>query len=49
MAIEAVFVSVVADSRFPAGQVVMTAGVDALVRQGGLNPSQYLRRHLSGD
>ena len=49
MAIEAVFVSVVADSCFPAGQVVMTAGVDALVRQGGLNPSQYLRRHLSGD
>ncbi|TVO63299.1 hypothetical protein [Denitromonas ohlonensis] len=35
--------------RFPSGQVVMTAGVDALVRQGLLNPSPYLRRHLHGD
>jgi hypothetical protein len=27
----------------------MTAGVDELVRQGQLNPSSYLRRHISGD
>ena len=27
----------------------MTAGVDELVRQGRLNPSPYLRRHLHGD
>ena len=49
MAVEALFISLVANSRFPPGQVVMTAGVDELVRQGRLNPSQYLRRHLSGD
>ena len=27
----------------------MTAGVDELVRQGRLNPTPYLRRHLHGD
>ena len=31
------------------GHLVMTIGVDALVRQGRLNPAPYLRRHLSGD
>jgi len=31
------------------GQVVMTCGVDALIRQGLLNPIPYLYRHLSGD
>ncbi len=36
-------------ARFAAGQVVMTAGVDELVRQGRLNPTPYLRRHLHGD
>ena len=36
-------------SRFSPGQVVMTAGVDELVRQGRLNPTPYLRRHLHGD
>ncbi len=36
-------------ARFSPGQVVMTAGVDELVRQGRLNPSPYLRRHLGGD
>lgn len=36
-------------ARFSPGQVVMTAGVDELVRQGRLNPSPYLRRHISGD
>lgn len=36
-------------ARFSPGQVVMTAGVDELVRQGRLNPTLYLRRHLHGD
>lgn len=36
-------------ARFSPGQVVMTIGIDALVQQGWLNPSPYLRRHLSGD
>jgi hypothetical protein len=27
----------------------MTTGVDELVRQGRLNPTPYLRRHLHGD
>lgn len=49
MAHEALFISVVSQSRFPTGQLVMTAGVDELVRQGQLNPSPYLRRHISGD
>lgn len=49
MAHEALFIRVVSQSRFPTGQLVMTAGVDELVRQGRLNPSPYLRRHLGGD
>ena len=49
MAHEALFISIVTQSRLPTGQLVMTAGVDELVRQGQLNPSQYLHRHLSGD
>ena len=36
-------------ARFSPGQVVMTAGVNELVRQGRLNPTPYLRRHLHGD
>ena len=36
-------------ARFSPGQVVMPAGVDELVRQGRLNPTPYLRRHLGGD
>ena len=36
-------------ARFSPGQVVMTGGVDELVRQGRLNPTPYLRRHLHGD
>ncbi len=36
-------------ARFSPGQVVMTAGIDELVRQGRLNPTPYLRRHLDGD
>ena len=35
--------------RFDPGQVVMTIAVDALARQGRLNPAPYLRRHLSAD
>ena len=35
-------------ARFSPGQVVMTAGVDELVRQGRLHPTPYLRRHLPG-
>lgn len=35
--------------RFSPGQVVMTAGVDELVRQGRLNPTPYLSRHLHGE
>ncbi|WP_435605810.1 hypothetical protein [Pseudomonas knackmussii] len=35
--------------RFSPGQVVVTAGIDELVRQGQLNPAPYLRRHLGGD
>ncbi|HBP5443623.1 TPA: hypothetical protein ACKP1S_002850 [Pseudomonas aeruginosa] len=35
--------------RFSPGQVVMTIGVDELVKQGQLNPVSYLRRHLDGD
>jgi len=49
MAIEALFINVVASSRFPAGKLLMTAGVDELVRQGRLNPTPYLSRHLGGD
>ena len=36
-------------ARFSPGQAVMTIGVDTLVQQGRLNPSPFLRRHLSGD
>lgn len=35
--------------RFNSGQIVMTIGVNELVRQGALNPAPYLRRHLGGD
>ncbi len=41
--------NLVSRPRFSPGQVVMTAGVDELVRQGRLNPTPYLRRHLHGD
>jgi hypothetical protein len=49
MSVEALFIRLVQNSRFPPGQIVMTAGVDDLVQQGRLNPSVYLHRHLSGD
>ena len=35
--------------RFAPGRVLMTCGVDALVRQGRINPVPFLQRHLSGD
>ncbi|WP_061958342.1 hypothetical protein [Cupriavidus pauculus] len=41
--------NLVSQARFSPGQVVMTAGVDELIRQGRLNPTPYLRRHLHGD
>lgn len=34
---------------FPAGQVVMTAGISELVQRGIYNPVLYLQRHLNGD
>ncbi|MGQ0697507.1 MAG: hypothetical protein ACT4PZ_04620 [Panacagrimonas sp.] len=49
MAHEALLISVVSQAQFPPGHVVMTTGVDELVQEGRLNPSSYLRRHLSGD
>lgn len=49
MAHEALFISVVSEPRFPTGQLVVTQGVDELIRHGRLNPSAYLSRHLTGD
>ena len=41
--------SIVHRPRFRTGQVVMTPGINELVRQGVLNPLPFLRRHLRGD
>ncbi len=49
MAPQVLFVSVTSKPLFSRGQLVLTAGVADLVQQGRLNPSAYLRRHLSGD
>lgn len=49
MAHEVLLLSVVPRPSFTGGQLVMTAGVAELIRQGWINPSAYLRRHLSGD
>ncbi|MFG6935545.1 hypothetical protein ACGYWA_06880 [Burkholderia pseudomallei] len=35
--------------RFKPGRLLMTAGVDALIHEGRLNPLPYLRRHLRAD
>ncbi|VBF49890.1 hypothetical protein [Burkholderia pseudomallei] len=35
--------------RFKPGRLIMTAGVDALIHEGRLNPLPYLRRHLRAD
>jgi hypothetical protein len=34
---------------FKPGRLIMTAGVDALIHDGRLNPLPYLRRHLRAD
>jgi hypothetical protein len=44
-----IFINVTHNARFPTGRLLLTAGVDDLVRQGRLNPSPYLSRHLNGD
>ncbi len=36
-------------ARFASGQMVMTIGVDALIKEGRLDPAPYLYRHLCGD
>ncbi len=42
-------INLASQARFSPGQLVMTIGVDDLVRQGRLNPAPFLRRHLHGD
>ena len=49
MTTEVLHISVIPLGLFSPGSVVVTAGVDELVRQGRLNPAEFLRRHLSGD
>lgn len=34
---------------FPIGALVLTAGIDHLMRERGLDPLPYLRRHACGD
>lgn len=49
MTTEVLLISLIPNSRFLTGEVVVTAGVDELIQQGRLNPNEFLRRHLSGD
>jgi hypothetical protein len=35
--------------RFVPGRLIITAGIDALKREGRLNPLPYLRRHVRAD
>jgi len=42
-------ISLAEQARFPSGQVLMTVGIDELVRRGRINPTPYLLRHLAGD
>ena len=42
-------INLASQGRFSPGQLVMTIGVDDLVRQGRLDPAPFLRRHLHGD
>lgn len=42
-------ISLAEQARFPSGQVLMTAGIDDLVRRGRIDPTPYLLRHLVGD
>lgn len=34
---------------FPPGRIIMTVGVDELIKTGQLNPYPYLFRHFRGD
>ena len=36
-------------SLFPLGQVVATPGAISLLEENGLNPSDFLTRHITGD
>lgn len=49
MTTKVLFITLIPILRFPAGEVVVTAGVDELIQQRRLNPSEYLHRHLNGD
>ena len=49
MAYDVQFISILSKARFATGHLVATIGVDTLVKQGRLNPTSYLRRHVSGD
>ena len=49
MATQAPPIAQIPNRRFSPGHTIMTLGVDELVRQGRLDPGQYLRRHLRGD
>lgn len=49
MAYEVLFIRIAANAKFNIGQLAATAGVDELVKQGWLNPTSYLHRHVSGD
>ncbi len=49
MATQASLIAQTSNRRFSPGQMVMTCGVDELVRQGRLNPAPFLLRHLHGD
>ena len=42
-------ISLAEQARFPSGQILMTAGIDDLVRRGRIDPTPYLLRHLAGD
>ena len=42
-------INLASQARFSPGQLVMTIGVDDLVRQGRLDPAPFRRRHLHGD
>ncbi|MBN9421850.1 MAG: hypothetical protein BGO63_10395 [Candidatus Accumulibacter sp. 66-26] len=42
-------ISLAEQARFPSGQILMTVGIDELVRRGRINPTPYLLRHLAGD
>lgn len=49
MAYDVQIMLVLSNSRFATGHLVASESVDALVREGRLNPIEYLRRHVQGD